>query len=62
MRLITRNLDSTDSGIELMAQGVVTAQIIRLRRLGANVPPALRRLLEAYVLFPLFAAMLLVLA
>lgn len=62
MRLITRNLESTDSGIELMAQGVVTAQIIRLRRLGANVPPALRRLLEAYVLFPLFAAMLLVLA
>lgn len=62
MRLNSRNLDSADSGIALMASGVVTAQIIRLRRLGANVPPALRRLLEAYVLFPLFAAMLLVLA
>jgi diguanylate cyclase (GGDEF)-like protein len=62
MRLITRNLDSTNSGIELTAQGVMTAQIIRLRPLGAKVRSALRRLLEAYVLFPLFAAMLLVFA
>ncbi|MGX7002271.1 bifunctional diguanylate cyclase/phosphodiesterase [Caballeronia sp. KNU42] len=62
MRLITRNLDSKGSRIQSRAQGVVSAQIIRLRRLGENVHPALRRLLEAYVLFPLFAAMLLVLA
>ncbi|WP_051888448.1 EAL domain-containing protein [Caballeronia sordidicola] len=62
MRLITKNLDSTGSRIELTAQSGVSAQIIRLRRLGENVHPALRRLLEAYVLFPLFAAMLLVLA
>jgi diguanylate cyclase (GGDEF)-like protein/PAS domain S-box-containing protein len=62
MRLITRNLDSTGSRAELTALGVVTAQIIRLRRVGAKVHAALRRLLEAYVLFPLFAAMLLVLA
>ena len=62
MRLITRNLDSSDSRIESTAQGRVSAQIMRLCRLGANVHPALRRLLEAYVLFPLFAAMLLVLA
>ena len=62
MSLVTRNLDNTDSRIELTAQGVMAAQIIRLRRLDAKVRPALRRLLEAYVLFPLFAAMLLVLA
>jgi len=62
MRLITRNLDSTDSRIELTAGGGVTAQIICLRWLGEKVRRALRPLLEAYVLFPLFAAMLLVLA
>jgi hypothetical protein len=62
MRLITRNLDNSGSRIESTTQGGVSAQIIRLRRLGAKVHPALRRLLEAYVLFPLFAAMLLVLA
>ena len=62
MSLVTRNLDNTDSRIELTAQGVMAAQIIRLRRLDAKVRPALRRLLEAYALFPLFAAMLLVLA
>jgi hypothetical protein len=62
MRLITRNLDSTGSRAELTALGVVSAQIIGLRRLGAKVHAGLRRLLEAHVLFPLFAAMLLVLA
>jgi diguanylate cyclase (GGDEF)-like protein len=40
----------------------LNAQISRLRRARAGVRPALRRLLEAYVLIPLFAAMLLVLA
>lgn len=40
----------------------LNAQVSRLGTLGAAVRPALRRLLEAYMLFPLFAVMLLVVA
>ena len=62
MRFVTRRLNSTGGPIESADQGVMSAQTKGPRRLVAKVRRALRRLLEAYVLFPLFAAMLLVLA